>query len=204
MDKPRRRLPTEQAMYAALMKKDNAFDGVFFVAVKTTGIFCRPSCSARKPLQKNVTFFATVADSLSAGYRACKRCRPLETTGQMPEWLQGIVEQCELDPARRWSNRDIAKLGVEPTRVCRWFTANLGITFQRFMRSRRLALALSRLSLGDDMTQVALESGYESISGFRDAFQKVFGITPGVVASHSKPILINRILTPLGPMVAGV
>ena len=189
-------------MYAALLDKDKAFDGVFFVGVKTTGIFCRPSCPARKPLKKNVLFFASASDSLDDGYRACKRCRPLETTGQMPGWLRDVVDQCEQDPSRRWSNRDIAALGVEPTRVCRWFTANLGITFQRYMRARRLASALSRLSMGDDMTQVAFDSGYESVSGFRDAFQKIFGITPGVAAAQSNPILINRILTPLGPMVA--
>src|SRR5437879_9605754 len=73
-------------MQRAYIKKDVSYDGIFFLGVRTTGIFCRPSCPARKPLPKNVAYFSNVRESLFAGYRPCKRCRPLDTTGRPPRW----------------------------------------------------------------------------------------------------------------------
>lgn len=187
-------------MYAALLRRDSEYDGVFFVAVKTTGIFCRPTCPARKPLAKNVRFFPNAADSLSAGYRPCKRCRPLEVSGRMPDWLQRLVDAFEKNGTRRFTDDDIAAHDVDPTRARRWFQANLGITFHRYLRARRLSAALAQLSLGDDLNRVAYDAGYESVSGFREAFAKTFGFTPGK-AGGENAVLLNRILTPLGPMV---
>lgn len=191
----------ENEMYTALIKKDSAYDGVFFVGVKTTGIFCRPTCSAKKPLRKNVTFHANSADALAAGYRACKRCRPMDVSGQMPDWLMGLMNAVESNPSRRWKDQDLRKFGVEPSRAARWFKANHGLTFHGYVRCRRLSTALGRLSVGDDPTQVALDSGYESLSGFREAFAKWFGATPGSVEDGDDVVMVNRIATPLGPMV---
>lgn len=70
--------PSRETMVAAYMAGDDSYDGVFYTAVKTTGIFCRPRCPARKPLPGNVEFFATVREAMFAGYRPCKRCTPLE------------------------------------------------------------------------------------------------------------------------------
>lgn len=193
-------LPDSDEMYQALVDRNAQFDGVFFVGVKTTGIFCRPTCTARKPLQKNVRFFAAPADALAAGYRACKRCRPLEAAGQLPAWLDELVQTVEADPAKRWKDQDISDFGVDPARVSRWFKSNYGITFHGYLRCRRLSTALAQLSVGDNATQVALDAGYSSLSGFRDAFQKWFGATPGRVASGCV-LLVNRIFTPLGPLV---
>lgn len=187
-------------MYQALVHRDEAYDGVFFAAVTTTGIFCRPTCTARKPRQSNVRFFFTAADALAAGYRACRRCRPLEVCGHSPEWLDPLMQQVEADPTRRWTDQDVRELGLEPTRVSRWFKANHGITFHTYLRCRRLSAALAQLAVGQDALQVALHAGYSSLSGFRDAFQKWFGATPGMI--HKKQtLLVNRIFTPLGPMV---
>lgn len=194
-------LPTNDEMYAALLRRDSEYDGVFFVAVKTTGIFCRPTCPAKKPKPTNVRFFPSAADSLAAGYRPCKRCRPLECAGRMPGWLQRVVDAFERNGARRWTDADIANLDVDPTRARRWFQANLGITFHRYMRARRLSAALAQLSVGDDPNRVAFDAGYESVSGFREAFQKTFGINPGRANDSHSPVLLNRILTPLGPMI---
>ncbi len=191
-------------MYAASQRRDTEYDGVFYLAVKTTGIFCRPSCPARMPLQKNVSFFETTTDCLSAGYRPCKKCRPMEVAGAMPRWLADLVEHFQSDPSRKWNDQDIREFGVDPKRVRRWFQQNHGITFHSYLRSRRLSTALSQLSLGDDPTQVAFDAGYESLSGFRDAFQKWFGATPGraVKGTDNGSMVVNRIPTILGPMVA--
>ena len=173
----------------------------FFVGVKTTGIFCRPICRAKKPLRKNVEFFPQATDAIAAGYRPCLRCRPMEVSNQMPDWLSELMRTVEADPSRRWKDQDLRDYGVEPARAARWFKANHGITFHGYVRCRRLAGALAQLSIGDDPTQVAFAAGYESLSGFRDAFQKWFGTTPGRINEHSKTLMINRLPTPLGPMV---
>jgi AraC family transcriptional regulator of adaptative response/methylated-DNA-[protein]-cysteine methyltransferase len=75
------RLPPAAEMEAAYQRRDASYDGVFYLGVRTTGIFCRPSCPARKPLARNVEYFGSVKDALFAGYRPCKRCRPLEVPG---------------------------------------------------------------------------------------------------------------------------
>lgn len=194
--------PALDEMYSAFMDGDAEYEGVFFVAVKTTGIFCRPTCRARKPLRKNVSFYSRAAHALAAGYRPCKRCRPMEIAGCMPQWVEQIVSLTEDRSVSRWTDHDIRELGIDPTRVRRWFKNNHGITFQAFLRARRLATALAQLSIGEDSTQVALAAGYESLSGFRDAFQKWFGTTPGRINQGGPVLRVNRIPSPLGPLVA--
>lgn len=192
--------PAADEKYRAIVDRDTKYDGLFFYAVKTTGVFCRSGCAARAPLRQNVRFFDTTSDALAAGYRPCKRCQPMDVAGKPPDWLESILHQVEADPSRRWKDQDIRASGVDPTRVSRWFKSNHGITFHAYLRSRRLSTALAQLSIGDDVNQVAYNAGYSSVSGFRDAFQKWFGATPGQ-ASGKLTLLVNRILTPLGPMV---
>ncbi|MFV1981470.1 MAG: Ada metal-binding domain-containing protein, partial [Rhodothermia bacterium] len=87
-----RALPAKPMMVSAFFGRDAAFDGVFYTGVTTTGIFCRPSCPARKPNAENIEFFATAREALVAGYRPCKRCRPLKPAGHPPEWLQSLLD----------------------------------------------------------------------------------------------------------------
>lgn len=185
----------------AVLERDSTFDGVFFVCVKTTGIFCRPTCPARKPRPENVEFFSTVRDCLSAGFRPCKRCRPLEPSGTPPAWLRPLLEVVEGKPRERITDADLGALGLEPVRVRRWFQKHHGMTFHAYHRARRLGLALGHLSDGDEVTEVAHSSGFESASGFREAFERWFGDPPGR-ARDARVLVVERILTPLGPMVA--
>jgi len=195
-------LPSPEEMYGAMVRRDRSYDGVFFVAVKTTGIFCRPTCPARKPNPENVEYFPGVRDALAAGYRPCRRCRPMEPPGGVPEWLSGLMEEVERDPSRRWTDADIRSMAVDPARVRRWFRQHHGMTFQAYQRARRLGLALGRIRAGEDLTRAAYDHGYESLSGFREAFARLVGETPG--RSRQAPtVLVTRLLTPLGPMVAG-
>lgn len=189
-------------MYRAVTERDTAYDGVFFVAVRTTGIFCRPSCPARKPFKKNVEFFRSAGDALTAGYRPCKRCRPMEPDGQAPPWLSSLLSKVEEEPTRRWTDAELRDMSIDPARVRRWFRAHYGTTFHAYNRARRLGIALGRLRSGDDLTFAAYDHGYESLSGFREAFERVFDSTPGK-SRTSECVLVTRLLTPLGPMVAG-
>jgi AraC family transcriptional regulator of adaptative response/methylated-DNA-[protein]-cysteine methyltransferase len=190
-------------MAEAFRSGDSHFDGVFYSAVRTTGIFCRPSCQARKPRLENVEYFGTVREALFAGYRPCKRCRPMDPPGSLPPWLNELMQTIERDPARRWTDGDLRRSGLDPLRVRRWFQANHSMTFHAYQRARRLAMALGRIRHGGDLTQTAYEHGFDSLSGFREAFGKMFGVTPGRSRS-TKILTVNRIASPLGPLVAGV
>ena len=87
-------LPQSGEMYEALLRRDRSYDGIFFVGVRTTGIFCRPTCPARKPLAKNVEYFPEAREALLAGYRPCKRCRPLDNGHVAPPWVKSLLDRC--------------------------------------------------------------------------------------------------------------
>lgn len=188
-------------MYQALVDRSSEYDGVFFVGVRTTGIFCRSTCPARKPKRENVSFFDKTADALAAGFRPCKRCRPMEVSGKMPDWLENVVTTFESEPGRKWKDQDIRDCGADPKRVRRWFLTHHGITFHSFLRSRRLASALAQISLGHDIAQSAFDAGYDSVSGFRTAFEQWFGCAIGAARDAADAILVNRLLSPLGPLI---
>ena len=99
----RLRLPPVAEMEAAYQRRDASYDGVFYLGVRTTGVFCRPSCPARKPLARNVEYFGSVKEALFAGFRPCKRCRPLEVPGAHPEWVAGLIARLEKEPEQRIS-----------------------------------------------------------------------------------------------------
>lgn len=194
------RLPTRRTMLRALAARDAEYDGVFVTAVRTTGIFCRPTCRAKTPRPENVTFFPTPREALLAGFRPCKRCRPLEPRGEVPAWLRGLLRAVDEDPSRRWRDADLRLLGLTPDRVRRWFRENHDMTFHAYSRARRLGRALGQIQLGDKVIDAALDHGYDSLSGFQEALRKLAGTSPKSVRTT---VLMTRIPTPLGPMLAG-
>ncbi len=198
----RETLPSIKEMYQAVVSRDTGYDGIFFTAVKTTGIFCRPSCPAKKPDQKNVEFYATAAEAISFGFRACKRCRPLEPRGETPAPIKQLLAEIESDSSLRLTDADLRQRGHDPATLRRWFKENYGLTFQAYHRAHRLAKAMGELSEGANIAQTAFGSGYESLSGFQDALQHITGQS----ASHSREtrvVNLSRIVTPLGPMLIG-
>jgi AraC family transcriptional regulator of adaptative response/methylated-DNA-[protein]-cysteine methyltransferase len=199
---PPRPLPPTGTMFAAFRRSDGSFDGVFYTGVRTTGIFCRPSCRAKKPRRENVQFFPSVKAALSAGYRACKRCHPLAAGGDHPGWVKRLLAAIERRDGSRLQDKELKAMQIDPSRARRYFQDRFGMTFQTYSRSRRLGAALSQLRLGLSLDDAAADSGYESLSGFRDAFSKVFGAPPGK-AERAQAISLSWVETPLGPMVAG-
>lgn len=195
-------LPNNQTMYQALLDKDASYEGVFIVGVKTTGIFCRPTCRARKPKLENVEFFPNVKDALSFGYRPCKVCHPLKPSGEAPQWLQGLLTDINQNPSQKYKDQDLRERGLDPVRVRRWFKKNHGITFQAYTRALRINRAFGLIKHQDKVIDTAFDSGYESLSGFNEAFRKLTGSTPSK-SKNQQVITVTRILTPLGPMFAG-
>jgi AraC family transcriptional regulator of adaptative response/methylated-DNA-[protein]-cysteine methyltransferase len=195
-------LPDEKTMYNALLEKDTSYDGIFFVGVKTTGIFCRPTCTARKPMLKNIEFFSTTKEALLQGYRPCKLCSPMGKNGDSPKWLKPILTEIGNNPKIWLKDSDLRKRGIDPARVRRWFKKNHGMTFQAYLRTLRISNAFGRIKYGEKVIEAAYESGYESLSGFTDSFKKATGFSP-IKSREKSMITITRITTPLGPMLAG-
>ena len=194
-------LPADSEMYAALVARDHAYDGLFFTGVRTTGIFCRPTCPAKKPHRKNVEFFPTTATALAAGYRPCRRCRPMHPSGVVPAWLEPLLQEIDRVPDARMRDRDLRTRGLDPVRVRRWFQQHHGMTFHAYQRARRLGRALEHMTNGQDVTSTAYDTGFDSVSGFNSAFAKFAGTSPSQSKDRSM-ICVARLVTPLGPMIA--
>ncbi len=195
-------LPSREIMYDALVRRDSRFEGIFLAAIRTTGIFCRPSCTARKPKPENVEYFVDSRAAIANGYRACKICRPLMALGETPDWLVPLLEELERDTTIRLRAADLRQRGLDPARVSRWFKRSHGMTFAAYLRLRRINQAFGQIQHEEPVAAAAFQSGYASLSGFGDGFKKTLGAAPTQTDGQSV-ISITRILTPLGPMLAG-
>lgn len=195
-------MPRREEMVSAFLARDPEWDGVFYTGVTTTGIFCRPTCPARKPRPGNLRFFATARDALEAGFRPCRRCRPVEPSDTPPDWLKPLVEAVEADPARRWRDADLRARGLHPERVRRWFKRHHGMSFHAYCRARRVGMALGRMKDGAPVLDAGLGHGWESASGFQEAVQRWLGKPPRSAAG-ARIVYLERLATPLGTMLAG-
>lgn len=198
-------LPPRPEMERASLERDRSYDGIFFLAVKTTGIFCRPSCPARKPRPENVAYYGNAREALFAGYRPCLRCRPLETDGAPPEWVAGLLSEVERQPASRIDDGELRRRGLEPARVRRFFLQEYGMTFHAYRRARRLSGALAAIRAGERAEDAGWDAGFESASGFRDAFARTFGagLGRGGADVAGESVRIAWIESPVGPLLAG-
>lgn len=192
---------SKREMDRARSARDGSYDGVFFIAVKSTGIFCRPSCPARTPLAKNIEYYASAREALFAGFRPCKRCRPLETNGEPPEWVQRLLTTIEKNPTGRYGDAYLRSIHIDPARARRYFMKTYGMTFQAYSRGRRLGTSLEQIRNGANLDDVVLGHGYNSHSGFREAFSKTFGRPPGKSRS-TDCIVVTWIESPIGPLLA--
>jgi AraC family transcriptional regulator of adaptative response / DNA-3-methyladenine glycosylase II len=171
--------------YRAVKSRDARFDGVFYTGVRTTGIYCRPSCPAITPRQHNVQFFASAAAAQDAGFRACRRCRP-DTTPGSPEWNvradavaravrligDGVVEREGVDGLA-------SRLGFSTRHVSRMVTDELGAGPLALARSRRAQAARVLIETTDmAMADIAFASGFASIRQFNDSVRHVYAMSP--------------------------
>lgn len=194
-------LPTTRTMYTALARRDSSYEGIFFAGVKTTGIFCRPTCSAKKPKPENVEFFRSPNDALFAGYRPCERCKPLQPAIGPPPLVKRLRDTIENHPTGKLTDADLTRDGIDPSTARRQFKRYYGMTFHAYHRARRMGKALREVRQGESVIGAQLNQGYESASGFWQAFRKIFGDRPSA-AEGLNVLLAKWIDTPLGAMLA--
>ena len=192
---------TFQEKYEAIGKEARDFEGAFFTAVKTTGIFCRPACRARKPKAENVIFYDTAQEALQYGYRPCKVCKPMEPLDETPKNVKIMMNALQQNPDLKIKDADLRQRGITPSQLRRWFKNHHGITFHAYQRMLRINTAFTRIQNGGAITDAAFESGFESLSTFNDTYRSIFGGPPS--QKDQKSVLnIVRFTTPIGPMFA--
>jgi AraC family transcriptional regulator of adaptative response/methylated-DNA-[protein]-cysteine methyltransferase len=194
-------LPDHDTLYQALVERDQRYEGRVYVGVTSTGIFCRLSCPARNPKSENCRFFHTVPECLEAGFRPCKRCRPLAMNGNAEPMVSRLVAALEAEPGRLWREDDIAAMGLDPSTVRRAFKRHYDMTFLEMARLTRIRTGFETLADGGKVIDAQLDAGFESPSGFRTAFARLLGQPPAAFTGREL-LKANWIDTPLGAMVA--
>ena len=179
-----RRFDTEAARWAAVQRRDAAADGRFVFSVKTTGVYCRPSCAARPARRENVAFYATPADAKRAGFRPCKRCRPDEPPRAVREAAL-IAEACRyIEEATETGAEELrladmaAKAGVSPHHFHRMFRRITGVTPKSYVAAQRHKRVQDGLHAGARVTETIYDAGFNSSSRFYEAAPAMLGMTP--------------------------
>jgi AraC family transcriptional regulator of adaptative response/methylated-DNA-[protein]-cysteine methyltransferase len=200
---PRMTVPSHLAdddLYQALLRRDASLDGLVYVGVTSTRVFCRLTCPARKPRAEHCVFFLDSRDAQRAGFRPCLRCAPLEPVAPSQRLAAQLRHALDEEPPTSW-HRSLDTIGVDPSTARRAFKRQFGITFLQAARAQRLSRAVTELASGGTVIQAQLAAGYSSGSGFREAYARVIGEPP--IDSRGKPALSAAwIDTPLGPLLA--
>lgn len=180
---------SKETMWKATVSCDSAYDGIFFYAVKTTGIFCRPSCKSKVPNGDNVSFFAHAAEAKKAGYRPCKRCRPdLKSKSYDP--FEAVIEDTKEIITNNYNQKiflnEIAKkVGVSRFHLNRVFKNRMGYTPRMYLEKVRIKKAKELLLATNlNSTEVGYQVGYQSISSFYHAFKRNTGLSPNQYQAH--------------------
>ncbi|WP_275891099.1 bifunctional transcriptional activator/DNA repair enzyme AdaA [Gluconobacter frateurii] len=194
-------LPDPETLYAALLSRNESFDGQAFVCVSSTGVFCRLTCPARKPKREHCTFYQTIGECIEAGFRPCKRCHPLQAAALADPAISTLLQSLESQPDVRWSEDHIVRMGYDPSTIRRSFKRQFGMTFLEMARQRRLREGFETLAGGGKVITAQHEASFESASAFRSAFARLLGSTPADLRPN-KPLQATWIPTPLGDMIA--
>lgn len=192
----------QEASWAAFERRDRGWDGKVIGAVTTTGIYCKPSCPARRPKREHVLFFRTAEEARAAGYRACLRCRPDEI-GRDRVAVEKAVAMIEAtdEPITLQALSDA--VGYAPHHFQRLFTRSVGVSPAAYARARRAERTKVNLSKDITVTDAIYDSGYAAPSRFYDDARERLGMTPSVWRDGGRGITIRFVVadTPVGPML---
>jgi AraC family transcriptional regulator of adaptative response/methylated-DNA-[protein]-cysteine methyltransferase len=192
----------DEARWAVVAARDATMAGCFVYAVATTGIYCRPGCGARRPLRKNVTFFATCVDARAAGYRACARCRPDDVRVVDPS-IEAVITVCrELERTHGACEVSLvaADVGYSQGHLRRRFRDVVGVSLARYARECQVSHVRQTLRSGASVTDAVFDAGFRSVSAFYERAAPRLGMTPSRYreGAAGETIRYSSLETPLG------
>jgi len=188
-----RAMMAQEAMRDAVRRRDPAYDGRFFFAVRTTGVYCRPSCASRPAKRENVSFFATAAEAERAGYRACKRCRP-DRLGAPDPQVEAVKRACERIASAEEAP-SLAELaagaGLSPFHFHRLFKKVTGVTPKAYAAQVQARRAAEGLTTAATVTEAVYDAGFNSSSRFYETATARLGMTPTMVRRGGQGVAIR-------------
>src|SRR5215831_9794946 len=194
---------SDEARWQAILKRDSGRDGTFVFGVLSTGVFCRPSCPARRPLRKNVSFFDSPQQAEKAGLRACLRCRPTDASAGKSALVQRLCRYMEANTDSKITLSTLSKLaGMSRFHLQRVFTAELGISPARYLQSCRFS-QFKRALRKHPVTTAWAEAGYSSPSRVYESARTRLGMVPSRYRSGApeEELRFSKFSTPLGKML---
>ena len=199
----RSRQMNDDKMWEAVRDCDASCDGKFYYGVKTTGIYCRPSCKSKLPKRENVVFFRTKEEAEEAGFRPCKRCRPdliaFDPAQELSERTKELLERHFSDRVKL--GRDMKEMGVSRKHLAQVFKEQYDITPSEYLIQVRIAAARQMLQNGAAIPDAAGMAGYENLSEFYDHFRRQTGMTPARYRQIFADNISRSVMdTPIGPL----
>ena len=189
---------TNQKKWRTIEARDDRFDGTFVFGVRSTGIYCKPSCPARRPQRRQVVFFANPEDAEQNGFRPCKRCRPKE--GEYSPKKQLARRACAYIESHATDKLTLSllgsNLGVSPYHLQRTFKQVVGISPREYVDACRVAKLKKELRVGKPVTKAAYSAGFSSRSRLYDRVPSKFGMAPGIYRKRGQGMHISYTITP--------
>lgn len=169
-------LADQDILFKAFFNRDKQYEGKFYAGIKTTGIFCKTTCSAKKPKEENTIFYQTTKEAIVYGYRPCKICKPMVVTGETPDYIDELLQVVAENPGIKLKDYDLICKEMKPDNVRKWFQDNHDLTFQDYLRILRI----------NNRFGTVLYDDKRSLNNTR-----------------KNRVVITRFSTPIGPMLAG-
>jgi len=197
---------SNEKAWDAVQRRDPSFDGRFFFAVRTTGIYCRPSCPARRPLRDNVRFFSTRTDAETAGFRACRRCRPAAERGPAAALATRVRKLLDAHPDGITLAELARRTGVSPHHLQRVFREQTGVTPKQYLAAKRTDRLRRTLKEGRDVTTATYEAGYGSSSRLYAQSNSRLGMTPATYRDGGRGMNVRftSVATSIGTLLVAV
>jgi AraC family transcriptional regulator of adaptative response/methylated-DNA-[protein]-cysteine methyltransferase len=186
----------EERCWQAVAARDAAYDGRFVFAVRSTGVYCRPSCPARRPRREQVQYFNAPDSAERAGFRPCLRCRPRDSRNQEAELVEAAIRALK-------AGRTVKDCGVDPRRLAKAFVRQLGVTPRQYADALRLESFKARIRKGGEVTEALYEAGYGSSSRLYERAGAQLGMTPATYRKGGRGMRIaySIVECPLGRLL---
>ncbi len=197
---------TDDEKWSAVLARDTTQDGAFVTAVRSTGIYCRPSCPARKPARQQVVFFPRPDEAEQSGFRACLRCKPRDASSTRGELVNRIIKHIETNLDKKFTLEKLAaEIGLSPYHLQRTFKKTLGISPRQYAEARRLERMKKSLTKGETVNNALYNAGFSSRSRVYEKIPSQLGVNPGTFRRGGEGLHVQYTIvdSPIGRLLLG-